>query len=380
MNRVLSTTALIAIAGTAHAGGVERAAPNYDLLFEEGRRIEFGFASVRPDVTGSTTVPTQVGPIAFGTNGSVTENYTTLSLGYRADLNEQLSYAIILDQPYGADVAYPFVGDVFTDYPLAGSTASLDSTALTGLLRYEFGNGFSVHGGLKIQSLGAEVFLPAVSNYSADGKEDWSIGGVIGVAYERPDIALRVALTYASEIDHDVPTVEAFGTTAFPTTITEVTTPQSVTLDFQSGVAADTLVFGSIRWVDWTEFDITPQQYQGATGGSLVAYDDDTTTYELGVGRRFTENFSGAITLGYEGSNGGFSSNLGPTDGNRSIGIGGTYDTGNGIEISAGVRYIEIGDAETVLARDPGTGAPTLTSDFSDNSAVAFGMSVAYTF
>ena len=32
--------------------------------------------------------------------------------------------------------------------------------------------------------------------------------------------------------------------------LSEYTLPQSVNLDFQTGVAADTLVFGSVRWVD----------------------------------------------------------------------------------------------------------------------------------
>ena len=37
--------------------------------------------------------------------------------------------------------------------------------------------------------------------------------------------------------------------------------------------------------------------YFGATGGgSLVSYDNDATTYNLGLGRRFNEEWSGAVT------------------------------------------------------------------------------------
>ena len=48
-------------------------------------------------------------------------------------------------------------------------------------------------------------------------------------------------------------------------TTTDVETPQSVQLDFQTGVAPKTLVFGYVRWVDWTEFDVTPPLFGQTT-------------------------------------------------------------------------------------------------------------------
>ena len=79
-------------------------------------------------------------------------------------------------------------------------------------------------------------------------------------------------------------------------TETDVDTPQSVTLDFQTGVAPKTLVFGSIRWVDWSEFAISPPLYEPATAAllgeprPLVDYADDWWTYNLGVGRQLTDD------------------------------------------------------------------------------------------
>jgi len=43
--------------------------------------------------------------------------------------------------------------------------------------------------------------------------------------------------------------------------VTEIKTPQSVNLEFQTGIAKVTLLFGSVRWVDWTAFNIFPADF-----------------------------------------------------------------------------------------------------------------------
>ena len=62
--------------------------------------------------------------------------------------------------------------------------------------------------------------------------------------------------------------------------------------------------------------------------------------------RRFNETWSGAVTLGYEPSDGDLTGNLGPTDGMRSIGLAATYTRDN-MKITGGIRYVDIGDAAT---------------------------------
>jgi hypothetical protein len=93
-------------------------------------------------------------------------------------------------------------------------------------------------------------------------------------------------------------------------------------------------------------------------------------TYNLGLGKRFNENWSGSIMFGYEPSNGDLTGNLGPTDGFKSVGIGVQYTDGN-VEISGGVRYIELGNATTI---------PPVNGQFTDNNAIAAGIKIAYTF
>ena len=111
--------------------------------------------------------------------------------------------------------------------------------------------------------------IVSVDNYRVDAGKDWGYGWMLGTAYERPDIALRVSLSYYSKISHSLDTQESTATTGVLPTQTEVDTPQSVSLDFQTGVAPKTLVFGSIRWVDWSEFRIDPPLYEQAVVGLI---------------------------------------------------------------------------------------------------------------
>ena len=105
---------------------------------------------------------------------------------------------------------------------------------------------------------------------------------MLGGAYERPDIALRIALTYNSTIETNHTTVETVGGGVVSTAPTEIETPESVNLDFQTGIAADTLLFGGIRWVNWTDFEISPAFYSSpaAVGQPFLSYDD---TYGRGA-------------------------------------------------------------------------------------------------
>ena len=148
------------------------------------------------------------------------------------------------------------------------------------------------------------------------------------MAWERPDIAARVALTYNSAISYELPTTETsvFGTV---NSTTETETPQSVNLEFQTGIAADTLLFGGVRWTDWTQFVVSPPSYAALTGGQdLIFYNGDVYTYTLGVGYRFNEAWSGAVTYVNDSSIGGYSLNLGPVDGYQSLSLAATYTTG----------------------------------------------------
>jgi long-chain fatty acid transport protein len=367
-----ASAAILATTAVASAGGIERSSQSVGILFEEGTYAELSFAIVNPDVSGTQLVAAGPSSLPGATSGDIAPSYNQLGLSYRQDLTEQLSFAFIMDEHIGADVNYVGTGGggyLYNNGP--GSQATVDGQAFTALLRYELPSAVSVYGGLRISQVEGVVSLFNAYTMQADGGTE--VGYVLGVAYERPDIALRIALTYGSAIDHTFLASENGAPTTFETTI-----PQSLTLEFQSGVAANTLVFGSIRWVDWSEFDISPTNFGVASGGSsLVDYDDDTITYNIGVGRRLNETWSGSLSLTHEPSGGGFSGNLGPTDGRTSVAVAAVYERG-AIKVTGGVSYSWIGDATTEGSEPfpPGTSF----GSFTDNTSIAAGVRIGYQF
>ena len=89
-------------------------------------------------------------------------------------------------------------------------------------------------------------------------------------------------------------------------------------LDFQTGVAPKTLVFGYVRWVDWPEFTTPPlfgQITAAAAGQSvpLVKYESAIWTYNLGIGRQLTDRLAGAFSITYEPETGDTMPTLAPT-------------------------------------------------------------------
>lgn len=348
-----ATTLGLATSG-AFAGQIEREGDRSQILFEEGRNyLEATAVAVNPNVSG-----TFLGVIG---SGNIQNSYQQYSLGYKHQVNDRWSWAIIGNQPVGAAVEYA----PGTPHPFSGSTAEVRSRALTGLAKYQFTERASVYGGLRIQSLNGSVALPAAfGNYTLAVNDDYQVGYVVGAAYEIPKIALRVAATYESEIEHSF----SDGTgTPF-----DVTIPQAITLNFQTGVAAKTLVFGSARWREWTEFEIAPADFGATVGipGAAIAFGtSDIWTFELGVGQKFSENWSGAFTIGYEQDEGDVVGNLQGFDGFLSYGVAVKYETENW-ELTTGIRYIDIGDTLTT----------TIGGNFADNDAVAVGMKLGVRF
>ncbi|GGE42056.1 outer membrane protein transport protein [Actibacterium pelagium] len=383
--------ALLALGNAVAAGGIERSPQSTAILFEDGNYFEVTYSNVNPTVSGTATA-------TYGgvDTGDMAESYNQLNFGAKFELSEKLNLALIQDSPVGADVFYPTTSGVpfpfagaGSDHVFSGGNADLNSNSLAAYLRYELPNNFSLVGGIRRVSVGGELGIPFFNNYTLDVEDSTEIGYSAGIAWEKPEIAARVALTFHSATDHTFASTENTNAAPIPdpfpdfddfTGSFDVTIPKSVNLDFQTGVAADTLVFGSIRWVDWSSFDITPPGYNAFSGGgSLVDYDDDVITYNLGVGRRLNENWSIAATVGHEKSGGGYVGNLGPTDGYTSLGLGATYTNGN-IKITGGVRHVWIGDADTFGPPITGITAGEELANFRDNSAWAWGLRVGYYF
>ncbi|MBY5932409.1 hypothetical protein KUV51_05305 [Tateyamaria omphalii] len=413
--RALAAAALLLSSTSVYAAGLDRSFQNVSSIFAEDNTLSFTFSHVSPDVTGTD---------ALGSSYDVGESYEQTVLSFTKDITDKFTLGFITDQPFGADVFYNADPNTST---LGGTGADLSSEAYKLVAKYQFTPRFSLFGGVQAQTVRASVNLngqayrgaipvaavarangtsattlgaalqgdpnaqaalvgaglnPLVLggqvqaaqgafdvdngySYSQDAQTEY--GWLIGGAYEIPEIALRLAVTYHAAIDYTATTTEQIlGNTVFGTVDFE--TPESVNIDFQTGIAKDTLLTASYRWTDFDAVDLVPTALQS----DLVNLDDGER-FTLGVGRRFTENFSGSLTLSYEPEgDDDLVSPLGPTDGLFGISIGGRYTQDNMV-ISGGINYSWLGDARPEVAGRP-------VASFTDNSSLAVGFKIDFTF
>ena len=363
MRKTILAALVAAAPSVALAGGIERTPQSMEILFAPDRQAQFSLGLVRPRASGTT-------PLTPGaSSGNVFGRFVLPELAVKWPLNDRLDAAVILDRPFGARTRYADG----TGYFLAGSSATITSEALTGVLRYRLDGGFAVHGGIRLQQLRGEARVRTLTglDYRLDAPSSREVGYLVGVSWERPDIAARVALTYNSAMRHNFNATEQIvGAGPARATSFRSTTPESVNLEFQTGIATDTLLFGSVRWARWSRFEIAPPLYAANVGPALTSYDSNVVTYRLGIGRRFNETWSGAITALHEPRSSDRFSNLGPRDGRTGLGVAATWTAGD-IAVTGGLQYQRLGRATTV--------APT-SARFSGGSAVAAGLRVAVSF
>lgn len=350
---------LALMASTALAGGMEKTALSTAFMYEAGSYAELSFQNSDYDVSSS-----------WGGNVSVVNDFTTSSFAFKFDLNDQLSFGIARYRQanIGLDYQSNWVSSVAL--PSAGlPVALLDVDATVGLGRYEFSENFSVLGGVKISNVqDATLKIPTSTPFATDAAivGDSETSYIYGVVYERPEIALRAELIREEEVSftldttlQDVPTA---GTTA--SALTTASLPNYTTLNLQSGIAADTLVFASVRRADWGTHHV-------ALNGTQISTYSDTTTYSVGVGRKFTESLSGSLSYNWEDGTGPTSTSaLSLSDGYRGISAGVKYTMGD-LTISGGVNFTSLGDVNVTQLG----GAP-----FADNTVTTVGLRLGYHF
>ncbi len=357
--------ALISLnAFVATAGGIDRSGQGLGALFETGDYIEASLSAVSPRVDGQD--------VSGAATGVVTGRYPMAGMSAKFEINPRLSVAWVLDQPYGARVLYG------PGSPLLGGTqVDVSTSALLGLARWRLTEQFSVHGGMRLQHASAEVRLKGLaygpmSGYRVRLGTDTAFSPVAGVAFELPDMALRVVATYHGATTHDMPTSESGGFDLLNgQSRTQVSTPRAVNLDFQTGIASQTLLFGQLRWVNWSAFRVDPQRFMAVTGEGLINLKDTRTT-TLGLAQRFSPNWTGAVSLNHESRGQPLVSPLAPVNGRRGVTLAAIYTEGR-LRISAGLSYIRLGDAK------PETGTPdTPRASMQDNHTRGLGVTLGW--
>ena len=269
-----------------------------------------------------------------------------------------------------------------------GTNVSITSQNFTGLLGVKLGEkkNIQIYGGPTIQRLEGDVHLrgnayKTASGYDANITRDTAYGWMAGIAYLKPEIALKAALTYRSEIDHDVNMTEnlpALGAAGVGTNEITITTPKSVNLDFQTGLNPTTLLTAKARWVPWSDFAIKPKIYNAAAIASgngdlnLVDYSKDAWTAEVGLGKKLSPQLAISGAVGYDSGAGNPITSLGPVEGNWNVGLGAKYNLTPEWAVSGGVKYLMFGDAKAKLPDG------SIVGDFQDNDGWVYGVRLSY--
>ena len=274
-----------------------------------------------------------------------------------------------------------------------GTNVEVRSESITGILGVKFGQNkeFQVYGGPVVQRIKADVSLrgtaySAATGYTAHISPDTDYGYIAGMSYSKPEIALKAALTYRSEIDHSsnideiYPIVAALGGEANQGNTLDITTPKSVNFDFQTGINPTTLATAKVRWVPWSDFAIVPPLYNEVSkqatnddkGLSLVSYDDDQWQVELGLAKRLAPALAVSGTVGWDSGAGNPVTSLGPIEGYYSAGLGAKYNVTENWAVSAGGKYLWFGDAEGQIP------TKAIVSDFESNDGFVLGVKVSY--
>lgn len=360
------------------AAGLDRSGQSISAFLHPGNYAEAGFTIIDPTIEGKDLPPR-------GSNKSVSdmgEDYYFPTAAVKVQATDQISLGLLYDQPFGADSQYSTDAGAFGDGK-QGTGVEVKTNNITALIGYQPTENWNVYAGPVYQTVKAKVSLrgaayggpTAVGGYDIALKEDDAYGWLAGFAYSIPEIALKAAVTYRSEIKHEVETFETFGLgkLIFPSSTTEVTTPQSVNLDLQSGIAKNTLAFANIRWVHWSQFAVTPNVLKEKSKNNLIDYSDDQWSATVGLGHKFNAKWSGTAAVGWDSGAGNPVTTLGPIEGYWSVGLGGQYSPAENYFIAAGVRYLWLGDAQAQ------TGG-TVVGSFEDNTAIAYGMKIGYRF
>ena len=284
-----------------------------------------------------------------------------------------------------------------------GTNVEVRSENLTAILGMKLGadKNFQIYGGPVAQRVQADVKLRGLaygpaSGYTAHVSPDQDYGWLAGVSYSKPEIALKAALTYRSEIDHDMRISENYplleevaliqgapaavaAAAANRSGTFEITTPKSVNFDFQTGINPTTLATAKVRWVPWSDFEIVPPLYNEVSKGSygpdglaLVGYDDDQWQVELGLAKRLAPAFAVSGSVGWDSGSGDPTTSLGPIDGYYSVGLGAKYNVTPEWAVSAGGKYLWFGDAKGKLPTQK------LVGDFQDNDGYILGVKLSY--
>lgn len=391
MHKICVTAySIVAIsAGVVHAGGWETGTLDTGFTFNDGTYAEFTTAKLNYSIDGKIDSDVTHGMAKDQTRSAASAKFQVGKLHVGVTTFD--SGALQMDgQSAAADrrTCYTNVGAMgvaVATNNLANQLAALtdmkENCSLVpsadvklntnGILtRYNFNDGISIIGGLRQVKLSSSTVSTLKTNYTIDSTSD--TGVVYGFAYELPDIALKAEVIRSEAMTMPISGNANGGlvSTALPLSNSTVGVPEALTIKLQTGIAENTLLMASARKVKWKASQITVD----VAGDNFDVASDfaDTTSYSLGLGRKFSENTSGSISYSWEkGSGASSTSAFTMSNGSKTLSMGLKYQM-EALSVSAGLSYTQVGDVTA--------SAGGLSAVYSGNTVTAIGVKIGYTF
>ncbi|MGU3576380.1 OmpP1/FadL family transporter [Brucellaceae bacterium C25G] len=305
---LLSATVLV------QAGGFERSAQDFDILFEEGNIVDSSVTYVSPQrrLKNIRSIDPDFRPPSITTNeANEGKSYWVPKISARMQIIDDLACAAQYRQPWG------IVMDVGTDslrrYSSIDQKISSHDIGLNCAYRVAVSDKAFVRllGGVSYQKLsGSQTKMAPNQSIATLDVRDRSWGWRLGAAYEVPEIALRTSIVYQSRVKYNLKgTIE--GVINQPLDVgSDVSLPQSVELKFQTGIAPDWMALASVKWTNWKDIQVVPFALshdvpaygllKGRVMSSLDLYFRDGLTVTTGLAHKFNDQWSGAASVTWD--------------------------------------------------------------------------------
>ena len=359
-------------ASNVAAGGFEASRLDTKFMYEEGNFAEVSHVSLDYDVTADVNraalaniIERSVKSNQSRTTTSVKTNIGGLDIG----LSHYNSGSIQLS----GNAANYATNGTRDGGSVPESDVKMDTLTLMG--KASLTDELDILFGINRNTLKNSSVTTALGTYTIKGASKTS--PLVGFAYSKPKIALRIELLMqpsstltantgyaASAVGAAYADVSSFNA--------DVVRPNTVTLNFQTGIAKDTLAYGFIHSTDWGSAQIDAQT--GTAESSITSQFWDTTTYSFGIARKMSENL--ALTGSFTKETGGTSSTSSSftvNNGYNAISLGARYKKDK-MTISGSYNYLSLGDFDVINA------ASTNMASYRNNSVSALALKVGIEF
>lgn len=336
--------------GYASAAALERSGQSVHALFEKGNYAEVSVLQVNPNVSGKVQPVSSLGNLEFSTGDMVNKQHY-FQAALKLQPHPQVSVALLFDQPFFTDVDYQFD----TNQPLSEiADVEFDSNNMTALVGYQPNANWNLFTGVSYQSFSGNLRIGThVENFYVDYAvhfpKDHAWGWLVGASYQLPEYAFNTAITYRSKIKHHTNASESFW--GFPLEIapqhaTTIQTPESINLDFQTGLPAQNFLYASLRWVNWQDFEIQPTQYAAMLQQvpnmnlNLIDYPKNQWSVRLGLAHQWSPKWITAVEGLWDSGAGNPASSFNPVDGYLGLGTGLIYNFTPKTFVISGIHYL----------------------------------------